>query len=126
MYFGTSLSHRVNRWLDYTLSADRSQNLQSYGQPYTTYNVRWSPSWNVIRKISLSTPVWWQHGKQYYYATGAGDSAYDQYGVGLNLGRQLTQKLSSALAYQYVQETSDSGGQNYTVNTISLNFTYQF
>jgi len=126
MYFGLSVAHRVNRWLDYTFTADRSQNFQSYGQPYTTYNVRWSPNWNVLRKFSLSTPVWWQHGKQFYYYTYSTANAYDQYGAGLNLGRQLTQKLSSSLAYQFVQETSEQGNLNYTVNTISLNFTYQF
>jgi outer membrane protein assembly factor BamA len=126
MYFGLSVTHRVNQWLDHSFSADRSENLQSYGQPYTTYNVRWSPNWKVFRKISLSTPVWWQHGKQYYFSTGAGDNTYDQFGAGLNLGRQLTQKLSCSLAYQFTQETSNQSDLNYKVNTISLNFTYQF
>ena len=125
VYFGASIAHRVNEWLDYTLSADRSQNLQSSGAPYTIYSVRWSPNWRFIQKFSLSTPVWWQHGKQFYYY-GGNDYTYDQYGAGINLGRQLTQKLSGSLGYQYVQETSDQRGLNYTVNTISLNFNYQF
>lgn len=122
VYFGFSLSHRVNEWLNYSFSADRSQDLQNYGQPYTTDTVRLSPNWNFIRDYTFSTPFWWTHGTQYYFQA----NTYDQYGGGLNVGRQITQKLSSAFSYLYIQETSDQAGLNYTVNIISLNFTYQF
>lgn len=122
LYFGLSLTHRVNQWLDYTLSADRSQDLQTSGQPYTTETVRLSPNWKFFEKYSLSTPFWWTQGTQYYYQA----NTYDQYGGGLNIGRQITEKLSSTLSYQYIQETSAFASLNYTVNIISLNFAYRF
>lgn len=122
LYFGLSLTHRVNQWLDYSLSADRSQDLQTSGQPYTTETVRFTPNWKFFEKYSLSTPFWWTQGTQYYGQA----TTYDQYGGGLNVGRQITEKLSSSLTYQYVQETSALASLNYTVNTISLNFDYRF
>jgi hypothetical protein len=122
LYFGFSWSHRVNQWLDYTFSADRSQDLQNYGQPYTTDSVRWSPNWKFIEDYTFSTPFWWTHGTQFYEQA----NTYDQYGGGLNVGRQITEKLSSSFSYQYIQESSDQAALNYTVNIISLNFAYRF
>jgi hypothetical protein len=121
-YFDGSLSHRVNEWLNYTLSAYRSQDLQLYGQPYTTAGVRWSGTWNLLKNYSLGTSLWWSHGTQFYYQA----NIYDQYGGGLNVGRQITEKLSGTVSYQYIQETSAQADLNYIVNIISLNLSYRF
>lgn len=125
LYFDLSLTHRVNRFFTYSLSAGRSQDLQAYGQPYTTLFARWTPSWNFIRNYSFSTPIWWMQGNQTYTQANT-SNAYNQYGAGVSLGRQLTQKLSGTLSYQFIQETSDQANLNYIVNLISLNFNYQF
>ena len=122
LYFNLSLSHRVNRWLDYTLSAGRSQDLQAYGQPYTRYTVQWSPNWKLFRKYSVSTPVWWTRGTQYYSRA----NTYEQFGAGLNVGRQITEKLTGSLSYQFIRETSGETDLNYVVNIISLNFSQRF
>lgn len=121
-YFGLSVAHRVNKFLSYSLAAERSQNLQSYGQPTTTYTVRWSPNWNLFQKYSVSTPLWWTQGENFYQQT----SAYQQYGIGLNVSRQITEKLSGGFGYQFVYETADEQSLNYTVNIISLTLSYRF
>jgi hypothetical protein len=121
MYFALALSHEVNEQVGYTLSASRSQTLQSYGQPYTTYRVALTPNWRILNRISLGTPLWWERGEQFYYQA----NKYDQYGAGISLSRQITERLSGSFNYQYVQEDSDYGS-SYIVNTISLNFSYQF
>jgi hypothetical protein len=46
--------------------------------------------------------------------------------VGINLGRQITKKLSGSISYQFVEETSSQAGLNYMVNILGLNFSYQF
>ena len=125
MYFDLSLQHRVNRFLTYSLSAGRSQDLQAQGQPYTTYFVRLMPGWNLIKNYSISTPFWWEQGTQIYNQAHTSNT-YDQYGGGLNVGRQLTQKLSGMVSYQFIKETANQPDLNYTVNIISLNFSYQF
>jgi hypothetical protein len=122
MYFGVTFAHRVNQVFSYTLAAERSQNLQSYGQAYETYSVRWSPSYQLFRKFSVSTPVWWTKGTQFYNQA----NSYEQYGLGLNVERQLTEKLAGAFTYQFINETSDEASLNYVVNIISLTLTYRF
>lgn len=121
-YFQFSLSHRVNQFLNYSMSAGRSTDLQSYGQPQTYYFARFQPNWNILNKYSISTPFSWQEGTQVYNSA----ADYDQYSLGLNVSRSLTQKLSGGLSYQFVKETSSQSTLNYTVNIVSLNFSYQF
>ena len=121
-YLQLLITHRVNRFFSYTLSAGRSIDLQYTGQPYDRYTARWQPNWSFLRKYTISTPLWWEHGTEVYYQS----ASYDQYGAGISIGRQLTQKLSSSLSYQFVKETSGQPGLNYTDNIISLSLTYQF
>ena len=125
LYFQFSVSHQVNRFINYSLSAGRSTDSSFYGQPYDFYFARLQPNWNFFRKYQLSTPFWWQKGTQ-LYALGGAAADYDQFGAGINIGRAITKKLSGALAYQFVRESSGQSGLNYTVNIVSLNFSYQF
>ena len=126
LYFSFSLSHRVNQFVNYTLTAGRSTDLSSYGQAQTYLFVRLQPNWNIFKKYSVSTPLWWQHGTQVINNTVNSNADYDQFGLGLNVSRSLTQKLSAGISYQFVQESSGQANLNYTVNIVGLNFTYQF
>ena len=121
-YLQFLITQRVNQFFNYSLSAGRSMDLQYSGQPYDRYTVRWQPNWNFLKKFTISTPLWWEHGTELYYQT----SSYDQYGAGITIGRQLTQKLSSGLSYQFVKETSGQQDLNYTDNIVSLSLSYRF
>jgi hypothetical protein len=124
LYFQVTLSHRVNRFLNYSLSAGRSTDSSYYGQAYDYYFVRLQSNWSILKNYQLSTSFWWQKGNELYALGGASD--FDQYGAGVNLSRSLTKKLTGGLGYQYVRETSAQSNLNYTVNIISLSFSYQF
>lgn len=121
-YFQLSVSHRVNRFLNYTLSASRATDFQFYGQPYRYYSVEFEPNWNVLKKFKVSTPFWWRKGTPVYNPT----ANFDQFGVGINVGRALTQKLSANVYYRFVEETSNQLNLNYTDNIAGLNLAYQF
>jgi hypothetical protein len=121
-YLQFLLTHRVNRFLNYSLSAGRSIDLQYNGQPYDRYTVRWQPNWSFLRQYSISTPLWWEHGTEVFFQS----TSYDQYGAGINVGRQITEKLSGTIAYQFVKETSGQASLNYTDNIMSLSFSYRF
>jgi hypothetical protein len=121
-YLQFLITQRVNQFFNYSLSAGRSIDLEYTGQPYERYTVRWQPNWNFLKKYTISTPLWWEQGTQIYYQA----NSYDQYGAGINIGRQLTQKLSSSLSYQFVKETSSQQRLNYTDNIVSLSFSYRF
>jgi hypothetical protein len=126
LYYSLSLSHRVNQHLNYTLSAGRSTDLSAYGQAQTYYFVSLSPNWNFLQKYTVSTPVAWRQGNSIYGTTTSGNGEYNQYQVGLNVGRSLTKKLSATFTYQFVVETSGQANLNYNVNIVGLNFAYQF
>jgi hypothetical protein len=126
MYFQLSISHQVNKFLNYSLSAGRSTESSLFGQPYDYYFVRLQPSWNIFKNYQLSTPLFWENGTQLYVQGGALAENYNQYGAAINIGRAITQKLSSSLGWQFVRENSAQSSLNYTVNIVSLSFTYQF
>jgi hypothetical protein len=121
-YFQFLISHQVNQFINYSLAAGRSMDLAFYGQPYEYYFVRLQPNWNLFNKYQLSTPFWWRQGTEIYNKS----VNFDQFGAGINLSRSLTKKLSGAISYQFVQETSNQSGFNYSVNIMGLNLSYQF
>jgi hypothetical protein len=125
LYFSLSLSHRVNRFLSYTLSAGRSTDLSAYGQAQSYYFVRVDSNWNIFNHYVISTPVWWQQGTRVYNTT-AGAADYEQIGLGLSVTRALTQKLSASISYQFVKETSNQSDLTYSDNIVDLNLLYQF
>jgi hypothetical protein len=122
VYFQFSLLHQVNQYINYSLTAGHSVDLELNGQPYEYYFVQLQPNWNFLKNYQLSTPLSWRQGTEVYNQT----VDFDQYQVGINLTRTITQKLSGTLGYQFIKETSDTSSFNYIANIVSLSFTYQF
>ena len=122
MYAQFLVTHRVNQYINYSLSAGHSLDFAYNGQPYQRTFVRCQPQWNFLRNYPLGTSFGWEHGTEAYYQS----ASYDQFTAGINLGRQLTQKLSGSLSYQFVKETSGQPNLNYINNIVSLSFSYQF
>ena len=125
-YCSFSLTHRVNQFLRYTLTAGRSTDLSAYGQAQSYYFVRLTPAWSLFQNYTLTTPVWWQQGTRLYNNTFGSAADYQQIGLGFTVGRQVTRKLSANVGYNFVDETSNQAGLAYTVHTVDLNFNYQF
>jgi hypothetical protein len=125
LYFQFSASHQISERISYSLSAGRSMDFAYNGQMYDRLFVRLNPNWNVVRKFSMGTPVWWEQGKQGSQG-GQGSLDYTQYGAGFTVGRALTQKLSAQVHYQWIMETANQTAYNYTANIVGLNLTYQF
>jgi hypothetical protein len=125
LYFSLSLTHRVNRFFSYTLSAGRTTDLGVYGQAQTYYYVRLDSNWKIFKDYIISTPLWWQQGS-WIYNSAAGISDYQQIGLGFSVTRMVTQKLSATIGYRFVRETSDLATLTYTVNEVDLNLSYQF
>ena len=122
LYTELGLSHRVNQYVDYTLSAGRTINFAFYGGTIDLYYARWQANWQLLRKITLGTTFEFEHGTQISF----GAETFDRYGPGISVGRSITSKLSGGLAYHYYWRGSDVPGRNYTVNVVSLNLSYAF
>jgi hypothetical protein len=122
-YYGQlALTHNLSRFVDYSLSAAHNVTFAYSGGAVELSSVSFGQHWKVLRDISIGTTFAYEHGKQ----AGFGTETFDRYGAGINLGRQITAKLSSSLGYQFYGRTSDSPGKNYSANIFSLNLSYTF
>jgi len=122
VYLQFLISHLVNKYINYSLSAGRSVDLSDNLQPYSREFVRAQPNWNLFEQFQISTPFWWEHGTEIYNS----GATFDQYGIGIKIRRNITKKLTGELSDQFVKEVSELSDLNYTVNIVSLNFSYRF
>jgi hypothetical protein len=123
-YYGTiSLTHRLNRFVQYSVSGGRSLSTTLFGGAVDSYTANLSANWKIFQKVSLTTSFVYIQGTQVGVA---GGETFDQYGPDIRLGRGITKKLSSSLDYQHLDRSSNLPGRGYTLNVVSLNLAYQF
>jgi hypothetical protein len=122
VYAQVDIRHRLNEYVEYSLSGGRTVSLAFWGGTVDRYYARWSADWKIVRKVTLSTSFGFEHGTQLYGVA----ETYNQYGPGITLRRSITEKLAGNLGYQVFWRDSDKPGRNYTVNIVSLNFNYTF
>ena len=70
MYFELSVSHKVNKLLNYSLSAGRSTDSSFFGQPFDYYFVRLQPGWNIFPKLPIEHAFLLGKGTQLYTQAG--------------------------------------------------------
>jgi hypothetical protein len=122
VYGQAELIHRLNQYVNYTLTGGRSLNFAFYGGTVDLYFLRWQANWNLLRKVTLGTSFSYEHGTQ----VAVGGETFNRYGPGINLTRLLTGKLTGNLSYQYYWRGSDLPGRDYSVNVVMANMTYKF
>jgi hypothetical protein len=122
VYGEADITHRLNQYVNYTLSGGRNVTTGFYGGTVDLYFVRWQANWKLIRNVDVGTSFTYEHGTQ----LGLAAETFDRFGPGLSLGRTLTQKMTGRLAYQYYWRGSDLAGRDYTMNTVTLSLAYQF
>jgi hypothetical protein len=122
MYGQLDVTHRVNQYLDYSISGGRTMSLAFWGGTVDRYFARWQANWQIVQKLTLGTSFSYERGTQ---ISGWAET-YDQYGPGISLSRPITAKLSSSLGYQLYWRDSNLAGRDYTVSIVSLNLNYRF
>jgi len=121
-YAQLGLTHRINQYVDYSLTGGRSISFGFFGGTVDLYSARWQANWKVLRDIGVSTSFTYEHGTQIY----SGSERFDRYGPGLTVSRPLTTKLSGSLAYQFYNRSSDLADRSYLLNIVTLTLAYQF
>ena len=122
IYAQIELRHKLNQYLNYTLSGGRSINYAFFGGTVDLYSARFAADWKIMRKVSIHSSFDYEHGSQ--IASGA--ETFDRYGLGLGLSRTMTERLTASLSYQFYWRGSDQPGRDYTANIVSLNLGYRF
>jgi hypothetical protein len=121
-YADLTLTHRVNRWLDYSLSGGRSFTASAGTDLLDLYYANWNANWHFIRYFSFSTSFTYQHGN----SSGGTVEIFNQYIAGAGFNYQITKKLAASISYGYSQKSSDVAANDYFENMLVLNFIYSF
>ncbi len=121
-YADLTLTHRVNRWLDYNLTGGRQFTSSAGTDLLDLYYANWLANWHVIRDVSITTSFNYQHGN----SSGGTVEIFNQFGAGMSLGYPITQKLAGSIRYNFWQKNSDVAAYDYVQNMLVLDFTYSF
>ena len=121
-YADLTLSHHVNRWLDYSLTGGRQLTASAGTDLLDLYHADWEGNWHLIRDVTVTTSFTYQHGN----ASGGNPETFDQFGAGLSLGFSITQKLACSIRYNFWSKNSDVESYEYVQNMLALDFTYSF
>ena len=116
VYASIEAQHRVNKHLEYGLTAGRSISFGFYAGTIDLYSAVLEGRWHLFQKLSLGTGFEYEHGSQVL----VGSETFDRFGPRLSLERPITAKMSGALRYQYYQRQSNTPGGAYTVNILTL------
>ncbi len=122
VYAQLEIRHRLNRFVDYTLTAGRSLNYAFFGGTVDLYYARWNAQWKIFRKTSVSTSFDFEHGQQ----LGAGTEMFSRYGPAITLGRSLTEKLSGQIGCRLYWRDSNAANRNYTSSVVTSDLSYRF
>jgi len=124
-YVQLSLSHRLNQFINYSLSGGRNVTFGFSGGAIDLYFATLQGSWNLIRATSLSGGLTYEHGTELAVGTHETET-FTRYGANISLGRTLTRKLSASIGYQFFWRESDLANRDYTENIFRLSFAYNF
>jgi hypothetical protein len=122
VYVALALTHRVNRFMDYSLSGGRTLASGLFAGSFDMYTANLAVNWRIIEKATLSTSFLYQRGSQLVLQ----GETFEQYGPQISLSRAFLRKWSSSLRYQFYVRDSNVPGQDYTLNVVSLDLTHQF
>ena len=122
MYGELGITHRLNQYVEYSLSGGRNINIGFYGGTIDYYFARWQAMWKVVRDFGIGTSFIFEHGTELY----SGGETFDRYGPGFSVSRVITTKLTGSLAYQFYNRTSNLPDRNYMLNLVTLTLSYQF
>lgn len=124
-YLAVSIVHRIHERVSHSLTGGRVVNLGFLGGNYQVDSIRWQADWRVIHKVNVTTPVYYERWSRVSTVSRFADE-FDRVGAGITLSRSLTQKLGSSFSYQFILKDSERPGESYTVNTLTLSFSYRF
>ncbi len=121
-YAQLALTHRLNRYVDYSLSGGRTITFAFYGGTVDLYTAQWLASWKIFRKTTVNTSLSFESGTQLDF----GREEFQRFGPGISFGRALTSKLAGGLGYQFQWRESDQPGRSYAANIVDASLAYRF
>ena len=126
LYLSLVLTHQLNEKLKHSLTVSRMVTLALYGGNYEIESIGWSPNWNLLRNISVTTPIQFQRWAPVSNSSTSGSGSYNLFSAGATFSRALGPRFNSSLAYQFYSRETSTARYSYLANTLTLSFSYRF
>ncbi len=122
VYGDLSVTHRLHSKFDYGVSVGRQIQLGIYSDTLDIFYARLHQTWNLLHKFNIRTSQFYEHAEE----SGTTPETLDRFGAGLELGYQLTKKLSASARYDFIKKDSNFPRAGYTQNRLVLDLLYRF
>ena len=123
LYADVTIDHVATQRTRQTLNFGQSLSTDINSSPIELFYIRYYATLNIIQHWSFQPRLMFESGNE---TRGLIQDNFTRYGVGLSVGRRVTQKLTSSLTYDRLVKNSDRTNFDYTQNRLVLNLLYQF
>jgi hypothetical protein len=127
-YANLSFVHRLNKYYSDHLDIGRSDDVDALNGHAQTQFVRYNGMWQVSRKITLSSGLFYEnvHILAGSALGGTRPSDYWRFGGSLNTAYEISQHFGLTLAYNYVLKEALIATQSYGQNRVTFSLGYRF
>lgn len=127
VYAALTVRHDITEAVSYYLSAGHELRLGTEADSIEDSYLRPSIRWNIIKDLTFSTYLSYEHGKQgHANQTGAIAETYDWLGTGFSLSHPITKNLTLTLKYRLTLRSSDVAYREYAQDLVGLRLSYLF
>jgi hypothetical protein len=128
-YFDLELSHKLTEFISHNLSVRRDVNLgYNRGNDYTELlSFNYAINWAATQNANLSLNLTYEQGDQPLTVQLSTEKEnFDRVGVAAGASYRFTDKLTGSLNFSHWDRTSNLPGNNYSEDSVSLQFNYNF
>ncbi len=122
-YLGFAVQHTPGNLVHYSLSVDHLTSPGTGANLSESWEGRVDATWNFIRSVPFTTSFFYLDGEQVARPL---SEHYTQTGFSLGLDHKITEKLGANLSYGLLWRDSELPGRDYTLNRVTLTFSYTF
>ncbi len=121
-YARAEIANQLTEAFSHRLSFYRGAEVGFGTSYYELLTVEYGVSWMVMKNVTLSPYAFYED----YQESGLdGEEGY-RIGLGINVGFQLTQRISLVAGYSFLKNNSNESDSDYTQNNFTLTLAYTF
>jgi len=121
--FNGIFTHRVNKVMTHSIGGGRASRLGTTSNFFTSYYVRHTADFKVVRDVSLATNAF----VEFVDESGSDTSEeFTRWGAGIQMLYRWNEHLTTGLRYQFSEKLSDVVDRDYYNNRFTLDVNYRF
>lgn len=125
VYVTLTVTHSISDAVNYRLRAGHELRLGTSADLIEDSYVRPSIKWEIIKHLSFTSYLGYEHGRQGPATqTGGLSETYDWLGGGLIFSHPITKRLVAGLSYRLTLRASDEADREYAQHLLGLRLTY--